>query len=748
MPPSDEQNSKPASAQGNPEADAVRSSGGNSDSPAHSETGSHETPDSEGASGSPRGDGDRATSEEMGSVSPHRTVDSANDGGAPNPGQAPGGVLEKAPSHVAPDFFNEHEETLNGLIDGTASEPGSAKPPKEVDEPPKEVDRVPHEKQLADDGHLASGQESSQKVEPAGDAKMPPEDSDAPTRLASIVPDQGYATQNSPAPTRADQGAATVPPSDAVPLDDFLLGLPGEIANHPRYRPLELLGQGGMGSVYKAKHRVMERVVALKVIRPELTRDDLVERFRREIRAAAKLSHPNIVIAHDAEQAGDVHFLVVEFVEGQSLDRVVAHEGALKVDHACELIRQAADGLQHASECGMVHRDIKPQNLMCTSQGQVKILDFGLALVYSDASATSALTHGGGVMGTPDYIAPEQADDAHAADIRSDVYSLGCTLYFLLRGKPPFAEGSIVQKLMSHVEKEPPSLRDFREDVPVELCQVIAKAMAKKPDARYQTPESFSRALKPFAEGTVLPTLVADSVPPAKSEIPPQSKSGTDPSDSHPANSHRGGQDRVTRDKNGLVRLDGRDINDGSHAPGAQSPSAATSFTAQSFTAQSSAANSPAADPSDSGMSSQTSNQAGSSSGSSSSVTSDSSGIEFEGELVEAELIPFDEPHAFDSSLDSQASDSYVRPSSVNRSDQASKLALCIGLITLPLAWIPCLGVLLLPFSLMGLALASFSIYLSSGIPEHRSRYPWIAAIVCSISIALSALSGMMLRQL
>ena len=217
-------------------------------------------------------------------------------------------------------------------------------------------------------------------------------------------------------------------------------GLPTELIDHPRYRVVATIGAGGMGAVYRAEHRLMDRPVALKVIRGDLLGSAaMVERFRREVKAAARLaSHPNIVAAYDAEQAGETHMLVMEFIEGTDLARVVDRRGALPVGEACEYARQAALGLQHAYEDGMVHRDIKPQNLMRTIRGQVKILDFGLARFASEVASQGGMTAEGMVLGSADYIAPEQIDNPHAADIRADIYSLGCTLYFLLAGRPPF----------------------------------------------------------------------------------------------------------------------------------------------------------------------------------------------------------------------------------------------------------------------------------------------------------------------
>jgi len=295
------------------------------------------------------------------------------------------------------------------------------------------------------------------------------------------------------------------------------------LASHPRYRILELLGAGGMGAVYKAEHRRMERHVALKVMSRELMdRPEMVERFHREVKAAARLTHANIVTAYDADQAGDTHFLVMEFVEGTSLAQKVQKDGPLAVALACAYIRQAALGLQHACDQGMVHRDIKPHNLMLTPTGQVKILDFGLARFVREiasaraeadpattvtagpatSGATVALTETGTLMGTADFIAPEQATDPSGADVRADIYSLGCTLYYLLAGHAPFHEGTALDKLAAHSNRAPTPLTVLRRDVPVALMQVIERMMAKAPTQRYQTPAAVAEALAPFVQGT------------------------------------------------------------------------------------------------------------------------------------------------------------------------------------------------------------------------------------------------------
>jgi serine/threonine-protein kinase len=303
-----------------------------------------------------------------------------------------------------------------------------------------------------------------------------------------------------------------------------MAGVPAELADHPRYRVVAFLGAGGMGEVYKAEHRMMERTVALKVINRQMVADtDAVERFLREVRAAAKLQHANIVSAYDAEQAGDLHFLVMEFVDGVNLATLVARKGPLPVRQAAHFVRQAALGLQAAFEQGMVHRDIKPHNLMVTRKGQVKILDFGLArfarqtsdqtLAGAGASQlTDGLTGASVIMGTPDFLAPEQARDSRKVDHRADLYSLGCTLYYLLAGRVPFPEGTVIEKFFKHWEEEPVPVSQLRPDVPAELEAVLTKLMAKQPEDRYQTPAEVVAALAPFASGNP-PTNVSGAAP-------------------------------------------------------------------------------------------------------------------------------------------------------------------------------------------------------------------------------------------
>jgi serine/threonine-protein kinase len=271
------------------------------------------------------------------------------------------------------------------------------------------------------------------------------------------------------------------------------------------YVLLDLLGEGGMGQVFKARHRVMHRIVALKVIRKDrLINESAVNRFHQEIRSAAKLLHPNIIIAHDARTVGDTHFFVMEYVEGTDLARLVREKGPLAAERAGDYIVQAALGLQHAHEQQLIHRDIKPSNLLLSNQGVVKLLDMGLARInLDDGDEHTPLTETGAVMGTPDFMSPEQARDSRAVDIRSDIYSLGCTLYFLLSGQSPVAGGSMLEKLYRHAHEDPMPVDRVAPGVPCGLALVVRKMLAKRPDDRYQSPADVAEALAHFCPAAV-----------------------------------------------------------------------------------------------------------------------------------------------------------------------------------------------------------------------------------------------------
>jgi serine/threonine protein kinase len=288
-----------------------------------------------------------------------------------------------------------------------------------------------------------------------------------------------------------------------------------------------------MGVVYLAHNRLMSRNEVLKVVGPQvLERAGVLERFLREIRSVATLRHPNIVAAYTAFRLGQSFVFAMEYVEGLDLARLVKAKGPLPVAHACSFAHQTALGLQHAHEQGMVHRDIKPGNLMLSSRdgrALVQILDFGLAKVAREEPADGGLTHEGQMLGTPDYIAPEQTIDAQKADTRADIYSLGCTLYYLLTGAPPFRGRSLYEVLQAHHSMDARPVNLVRPEVQVELAAVIARMMAKEPDRRYQTPREVARALTPFFKkgsiGSANPTAELSQAGPAGAlEFSPQTE--------------------------------------------------------------------------------------------------------------------------------------------------------------------------------------------------------------------------------
>ncbi len=278
---------------------------------------------------------------------------------------------------------------------------------------------------------------------------------------------------------------------------------PDELLEHPRYEILQHIGTGGMGQVFRAKHRIMDREVAIKVIKRQFMNDETtLRRFENEIKAAAKLNHPSIVSSFDAEVEDRMNLLVMEYVDGKKMSDLVALKKRLSIRHACHFTRQVAQGLQHAMDQGLTHRDIKPQNLLVTAEGVVKIMDFGLAKFASETLGEDeeSLTLEGESFGTPDYVAPEQVRNAKSADIRADIYSLGCTLYYMLTGRKVFPSGTVGEKLAAHLEKTPDAIGVLRDDLPVELCQIIEKMMHKDLEQRYQTPEQVVQALAPYCK--------------------------------------------------------------------------------------------------------------------------------------------------------------------------------------------------------------------------------------------------------
>jgi uncharacterized protein (TIGR03067 family) len=300
----------------------------------------------------------------------------------------------------------------------------------------------------------------------------------------------GTATPPAFAPTLA---WSPTPGSDATRLAPEI---PAALAGHPKYHPIRRLGTGGMGTVWLAEHQVMHRPVAIKVIRPDLlTRPGATGRFLREVRAAAKLHHSNIVTAFDADPAGDSYLMVMEYVPGETLGERL-ESGPLPMVEALRAVRDAARGLAHAHAHGLIHRDIKPHNLIRSADGATKVLDFGLAGVAAAGEGITAagdgLTGAGMVVGTPDYIAPEQITNPHAADARADIYGLGCTLYHLLTGRSPMPDGSVMEKLAAQRTRP----MDPIPGLPTAVAAVLAKMTAKEPKDRYQAADEVVAALE------------------------------------------------------------------------------------------------------------------------------------------------------------------------------------------------------------------------------------------------------------
>src|SRR6266851_1264469 len=350
----------------------------------------------------------------------------------------------------------------------------------------------------------------------------------------------------------------------------------------PGYKVLAKLGQGGMGHVYKAMQERLNRLVALKIIRRESLSQDphALRRFQQEAQAAAQLSHPNIIVIYDFNQFEGTYYIAMEYVEGIDLHQLVRDCGPLPVPLACHFARQIALGLQHGYKHGMVHRDIKPSNLLLAlptmdmgvsgfktlpapvhrrrisasdstagsslslrvpmehlKDGVIKILDMGMALLAHrpDDPDSPRWTLKGTIMGTPDFLAPEQAVDSRQVDIRADLYSLGCTLYFLITSRPPFGEFPLIKKLMMHQIAKPRPILELQPDVPREVEQIINKLMAKVPEGRFQTPQEVAEALAPFAGSeSALTALRVSSTGSQPKPLPPTEKPGAAPPGSPP----------------------------------------------------------------------------------------------------------------------------------------------------------------------------------------------------------------------
>ena len=278
------------------------------------------------------------------------------------------------------------------------------------------------------------------------------------------------------------------------------------------YRLDQFVGGGGMGAVFRALDTTLDRTVAVKVLAGRQADDEeMLKRFRNEAQSAARLDHENIGRVHAVGSENGWHFIVFEFIEGTNLRDLVRAEGPFDLARTVDVAMQVADALEHASERDVVHRDIKPSNIVITPAGRARIVDMGLARLPQVAEDRD-LTVSGMTLGTFDYISPEQARDPRAADVRSDLYSLGCTIFFMLAGRPPFADGTMVQKLLQHQQQAPPSLDDIRPDVPTRFAEIVSRLMAKDPLDRYQRPAVLVADLAAFAEEEGLHIVAARSV--------------------------------------------------------------------------------------------------------------------------------------------------------------------------------------------------------------------------------------------
>lgn len=336
-----------------------------------------------------------------------------------------------------------------------------------------------------------------------GGSSLPPECQEAVDRAIALFPTA------KPDPTVREAGSVTMPPRLPQSLTHEL---PPELGP---YKLLGKLGEGGMGAVYRALHTRLDRHVAIKLLPALRTQSPAaIARFEREMKAVGRLTHENIVAATDAGEVNGVYFLAMELVQGCDLATLARSLGPLPMAEACELIRQAAVGLQHVHEHGQVHRDIKPGNLMlaATSSGaQLKILDLGLARLHEQEIDHVELTAQGQVMGTFEYMPPEQAGDTRSVDIRADIYSLGATLYKLLTGQPPFhgpAYNTPLKRLTALATQDPPRIDSLRADLPPELVGVIHRMLARQPEDRYATPAELAAAIAPFAQGADLAALL------------------------------------------------------------------------------------------------------------------------------------------------------------------------------------------------------------------------------------------------
>jgi len=285
--------------------------------------------------------------------------------------------------------------------------------------------------------------------------------------------------------------------------------MPGDMLGH--FELVEYVGGGGMGRVFRAIDTSLARPVALKVLAPDQAADEeTLLRFRNEAQSAARLDHENIARVHYVGEDHGLHYIVFEYIEGLNIRNLVEQKGPLAIPEAVGYTFQVAEALAHAAARDVVHRDIKPSNILITPDGRIKLIDMGLARLRRLSASDPDLTASGVTLGTFDYISPEQARDPRLADARSDIYSLGCTFFYMLAGRPPFPEGTVLQKLLQHQGDKPPDIREFRPELPDEASRILDKMLAKDPRNRYQQPDDLVRDLLVLAEQVGARTNRAD----------------------------------------------------------------------------------------------------------------------------------------------------------------------------------------------------------------------------------------------
>jgi serine/threonine protein kinase len=375
----------------------------------------------------------------------------------------------------------------------------------------------------------SSRQRVMQGQSPRSDADSASGKLPAPTASTAESASLAHASQaaNAPAENR-EAPAENLAPLETqptvitkAPLAQYPLGLlhprdmgrvlEGESLGH--FELIEYVGGGGMGAVFRALDTMLNRTVAVKVLSQEQSGDDeTLRRFQNEAQSAARLDHENISRVHYVGEDRGWHYIVFEFIDGANVRDLVYEQGPLPLVDAVSYTLQLADALVHASGREVVHRDIKPSNVLITPDGRAKLVDMGLARQHHVEADNNDLTASGVTLGTFDYISPEQARDPRSADVRSDIYSLGCTLYFILTGRPPFPEGTVLQKLLQHQGDEPADPRTFRPELPEDLIQIMRRMLAKSPDKRFASPAELVAELAAFAQRHGLPATPTTSV--------------------------------------------------------------------------------------------------------------------------------------------------------------------------------------------------------------------------------------------